>query len=642
LISIDSPKNGSQALSFIILVDGTSGPFYRFQSVGVQKSGLISLFPHPKKSLNRPMNPLEEHPMFRCFPPSLSMTGLLLTALASGTLAAPYNGLGPGSSTIGSGGDYANLSAAVAAINANPLTGGDWTFTITSSFTDPNPIALYTPTNGNTIFFRPADDTAVTVTLSTTADNVAAGGYAGSFLIGTPATNNLNLNPAQMKVVIDGTNNLGPRRLGFTNVSGMPDPLIRFIGNTAESEIKNVTLHHLSTTTGNNRICLWLHVQANATDTLSPNDMVIENVHFIANGNRGAGLRISNDGTATTAIQGLIVRSNLFQVRRHGILSSSLATGDIHDNIFQLVASGTNTTWDNIGMEFEVAGAFTANCASWDNRIYRNQIEVNGDANNALSAVVGIWLVSSGANPSNLPTYRIFNNMISARFVTAGGTRTSLGCRGISIEGTHLNTFVEHNSIRLRTVQGNYNATTLVPARNFALGYLAEDLAGSHVVRNNIFYSEFGQSSSVVNLEFQTNAPASFAMNNNNLFSTNVISVTGRYGTGTIAAPTYATATSLSDWQTATSLDGASVAVNPLPGSGQQWALSGTWALPANLRWADTATAPPLPLVGVATSITGITTDIDNETRFSAKPTMGADEIPGLPVPVNMSEFALE
>lgn len=97
------------------------------------------------------------------------LAGVVLLTLGTATApAAPYTGTGPGTSTINAGGgaDYTSLSAAIADLNATPLTGGAWVFEIASNVTEGAGLSINQTLNGNTVTFRPAAATTPTVDIT--------------------------------------------------------------------------------------------------------------------------------------------------------------------------------------------------------------------------------------------------------------------------------------------------------------------------------------------------------------------------------------------------------------------------------------------------------------------------------------------
>src|SRR5262245_2158037 len=108
--------------------------------------------------------------------------------------AALYTGAGPGTSTIGGvTPDYPDLTSAVTAVNAAPLTGGNWTFLIAGDTTETANIAMGQNTNGNTITFKPAAATTPTITFAPIADNTS-GAYVANWMIGSQAINDTTQN----------------------------------------------------------------------------------------------------------------------------------------------------------------------------------------------------------------------------------------------------------------------------------------------------------------------------------------------------------------------------------------------------------------------------------------------------------------
>lgn len=179
----------------------------------------------------------------------------------------------------------------------------------------------------------------------------------------------------------------------------------------------------------------------------------------------------------------------------------------------------------------------------------------------------------------------IFNN-----FITLNGTSSS--SRGInSTYSTYVNIF--HNSINI------YGSNTAASALYLYSG-------NNYDIRNNVLANSGGGFVTIYG-----GSPTIAQSNYNDLYTTG--SILGDFNGSNKAT--------LGDWKTATGKDANSLSLNPT--------FNSDYDLHTNLSSLDSACNP----------ISGITDDIDLETRNSVKPDIGADEFQSLPENLGVSAF---
>lgn len=146
-------------------------------------------------------------------------SGILLLALLISasplSLAAPFTGVGPGSSTVGSGGEYATLADAMTAVRTvGSLTGGNWIFYIVSNITETTDAHVGANLGTNSITIKPATGVTATINYS----SASSSGLGQHFSIGRI------VGPTNIKTdnfIIDGSNTIGgtSQDLTFTSTA---------------------------------------------------------------------------------------------------------------------------------------------------------------------------------------------------------------------------------------------------------------------------------------------------------------------------------------------------------------------------------------------------------------------------------------
>ena len=266
--------------------------------------------------------------------------------------------------------------------------------------------------------------------------------------------------------------------------------------------------------------------------------------------------------------------------RFRGMLMGNANNFVISGNNVHGVTSFTGTTAAMSGIQLAFA---VTNGSVTGNRI--------SNINNTSTAGTGAFGLQLSASPTTNIT--IANNFIWDVQAVGSATVTSNG-HGININGAASagGYKIYHNSVNMNTNQ----ASGTTAALNLTSAVVA---AGAIDLRNNILANT--QTAGATRRSVHSAAAATvFSMiDYNDYFSTGSVGFIGGTDRPTLA-----------DWQAGTTQDANSKAVDPL------------FISPTDLHLQPTST-----LLGMGVAGTGITTDIDGQTR-DAMPDIGADEIP--------------
>lgn len=523
--------------------------------------------------------------------------------LCSAVWAVPYNGAGPGSSTIGATGpaDYPNLATALSMAAQGPaLTGGDWIFRIRTDLTEPANITFGKANmNGNRIIIKPDTGTSVTVKFTSTSGRA-------HIAIGTTDTVEESVGYVKTdNVIIDGSNNGTNSR----NLTLRTDPtlgtaltVVQIAGNSDGCQVKNCTIvSHVPNPAGGFswpftagvQYASYYYVGNGLTNEYPDNGLVENNDITVGSFNMATGIASTQrnfGGSAQLpgAQAGLVVCNNRVSASRCAIDLQSSRGADVYDNTVSVDQPGD--TSDAIAVGIWAGKGGTA--ASSDVNIYNNRfLRVRGKR--GFSPVSGIIVGNSATGFS----YNIYNNMI-------GGLQQAYfvleGVAGIVVAGTStapLYANVYHNSVHLTPPATERSGT----ANNVVCVSIPQSftyLRDSHVVmKNNVFCNEETTGTFIVR-----SAPGTLESDHNSF----------HLRTGSTS--------DLAAWQAQSGQDANSTYANPLVANAPA---TGTWASLSDLHFtADPGTLfRGMPLPSVAQ-------DIDGQARSATAPVKGADETP--------------
>ncbi|GEM_PF-2055134 len=498
-----------------------------------------------------------------------------------------------GTKTVGSGGDYASLTDAVAAITSVGL-GGNLNLDIISDLT------------GESV-----PDTGITITEWAEA---GAGGYT------------LTIRPSG-----------GPRTIAG-NAAGAVINIVGANRITIDGRIagtgRNLTISNANTNAAN----VVVRMQ-NPSATDSSNNITIRNCNITGSGRTTSLVAISNDngagGVPLSSSHNIVIRDNYIDGAVHGVYvtgsaQANMGTGiEVVDNDLSDVAleggmgflrwgilvqyqNGTIVSGNNVE---NLVGVGTAdmrgivigickNSMISDNAVH--DIDYTGTSTFKVYGINQTGTFSSGDPSAN--TY--VNNVVYD--LTSTATSSLWNVTGINNNGGYGDMYY-FNSVYLTGQMSGGTATG--PSAAFANGNGITSTSSDAIdVRNNIF-SMNGSATGAAALYSHYTTRSSYAgstLNYNDLFATASGSATPHIG-----RINSANQTTFAAWQTASGEGGNSFSVNP----------PFTSATDLHI---PSSTVTQLESGGVP--ISGITLDFDGDTRNVTTPDIGADEFAGTPI----------
>ncbi|MBL7795061.1 MAG: hypothetical protein JNJ90_01025, partial [Saprospiraceae bacterium] len=500
-----------------------------------------------------------------------------------------------GTYTVGTGGDYPTLTAAVAAYNSSCL-GGAVVFslidaTYSSSETFPITINANAFANStNTLTIRPA------------AGNVAT-------INGTSTSCIINLNGADW-VIIDGSNSGGTDR--------------------------SLTISNASTAAATAAVCV-----TSLGSNLGATNDVIKNCNIAAGSNSAAtsfgifvgGTSLTSSGTGNDN-DNLTIQNNAISKALYGIYAAAVVS-NVNDNLLitnNLIGSSANAT-DQIGQRgiivvqannamisqntiFNIVGTQTNPTGIFigagviNSAITRN--DINSLKYTGTSGYGGKGIdVQTGSASSNLTISNNFIYDLSGDGWTALTSDAIIGIRigtGSTVGGIN----VYNNSVNLFGNADRASSSTLSAALYIGSG-------GSNLdIRNNILKNDIVNNLTTTAKAYAINSasPASAFtfINNNDYYAAGSQGILGFLSSDILT---------LTNWQAATGKDGQSVAVQPV------------FTTNTDLHLTNTAN---YCLDGGGAPLAAVTVDIDGQARSATTPDIGADEF----ALVNMTVTATE
>ncbi|MGI8905834.1 MAG: hypothetical protein ACR2IE_05005 [Candidatus Sumerlaeaceae bacterium] len=529
-----------------------------------------------------------------------------IAVLSSTAMAAFYNGVGPGFSTIGATGpaDYPSLSTALSQIQNGPaLTGGDWVLRIRTDLTEPSNLTFgKSNLNGNRLIIKP--ETAASVTVKFTSSSGRA-----HLAIGTTSTltDSSNGFVKTDNVIIDGSNN-GTSSQNLTLLKdpllGQLLPVVQIVGNSDGCQVKNCSIRTVAPSpTGTTVIpavqFASYYLSSQITDEYPDNGLVENNDILVGAYKFGSGVAATaknlNAFTELPGAQaGIIVRNNRIVANRSGVELQNSRGAEVSSNTISVEQFDTVSDGYAIGIWHSGAG----NTTSTDVNIFNNRIlQVHGKRG-AFLPVSGMVL---GTRASGF-SYNIYNNMVADVQITFGQEWVA----GIYVAGTSTvaqSANVYNNSVHLSqraSGSAGYTPSCLsipdsFPARTTNV-----------VAKNNIFCME-----ETTGVCIYRTAPGSFTSDRNSFYL--------RLGSDA----------DLTAWRTQSGQDLNSTYANPRVANPPA---AGLWTSLSDHHF----TAFPGTLFQ-GLPIAQVTTDIDGQTRNPVAPHKGADEIPA---PANVAGWA--
>ncbi|WP_234110990.1 hypothetical protein, partial [Chryseobacterium sp. R2A-55] len=475
-----------------------------------------------------------------------------------------------GTYTVGTGGDYATLSAAVADFNSAAITG-PVTFNLTDATYPSETFPIKIEENAgssatNTLTIKPA----------TGVDAIISGNAAILFQIN-----------AADYVIFDGSNNGSTsQNLTLNSTAATGTTSIVWVSSTSSAGADHVTFKNLKFL-GNTPATTVGHILVSGPTLGSPgtvpnNFLTIENNTF----NRGQNA-IFAVGLATNQDDGAVIKNNTIgsATLTEGFGFRGLAV----QNAKNVLISGNKIDGVTINSSSTASGMLLG--ASVNNiTVTANKINEVSNTSTVGWGSNGIWL-NAGTGSADILLANNFVTNVHSYGYASGGSETDNG-NGIVIGGLATGVKIYHNSVALTA---NQNAG----GRPSALNILSSVTAGTLDIRNNI----------LVNNQTQTGARyAIYSGAANTVFSN--INYNDYFSTGTSIGYLGSARADLAAWQAATGKDANSLNIAPVFVSTTDLHMTSANAF----------------LDNKGTVLADVTTDIDGTVRSTTKPDMGAHE----------------
>ncbi|CUS97648.1 T9SS type A sorting domain-containing protein [Candidatus Kryptonium thompsonii] len=503
----------------------------------------------------------------------------------------------PGTKPGGGDPEFTTLFAACSTLTANGINGPVIMY-FTQSKTYIEPTDVYLGVNGtsstNTITFKPYY--GVVCTLSFTSTQIRSSGIDGHWVIGT---NNYNVQTSLIPthyVTIDGSNSDGGTSKDLTILGGATSgqkSVIRVFGNNDYITIKNCIIINRSSSASSTAPIQFTN-RNDGTNNYTPDYYTIDNNTLESlSGNGGLGLFLSNSGTPTVGMTGVTISNNIISHRgTRGIMCNYVNDANIYGNTIsadmQMASAAGAGIWLSTGTS--ASGTFN---------IYNNRFTNLRFLNNTAGVSNGYIAIDNQlASPK---VVNIYNNFITG-FVTTSAVSNSkiYGIRHISTSTSN----IYFNTIVLPEMVDMSNfGSSFIAGIAFATAATPEaSPSGTVNIKNNIIISN--ETSMKTWGIRRVGTSGTFNSDYNNIyFVPSDSNFTGFWNN--------TNQKTLADWQSASGKDANSVSKNVTFVSGTDLHLSGSSIKDPDL---------------VGTPISGITTDIDGNTRHSTYPFKGADE----------------
>lgn len=507
-----------------------------------------------------------------------------------------------GGKTVGTGGDYATLTAAAAAINAAEITA-------------PVTLTLTDPTYGGETF--PIVFNANSGSSSTNTVTIKPAASVSPVITGVSASCIINFNGADW-MTLDGSNVVGGTTRNLT---------VENTGTSTSSAVVCITSTGVGTGATNNTVKNTNVIGSTVTATARTLAGIFSGSSTISNTSAGA----DNDNNT---IQNNSITKTTYGIYSGGASALNKNTGTVITENVMNAASPNNITTGGIFVNFDNATVISQN----DISVLKHD-GTTGTTNTAFGIALGVVPNNTvtvfagsdvtgaqvtrnrinGVTQMNATGYAAFgivvnsvtsgttllaNNMVSG--VISPATANDFTAGIVAGGGTGSTTNVYHNSVSMTGTRTGSGFPSYALAIN----------SGNPIVnvRNNIFSNTqtggTGKAYAIANASSTfTNMSSSF----NDLYvsgASTFVGQTGGLGTaGTDRAD-------LAAWNTATGSDTApdSISMDPV------------FVNPASDLHLQTS---PLssPALGAGTGLLAVTVDYDNDPRPTANPDMGADEV---------------
>ncbi|MCE1189579.1 MAG: T9SS type A sorting domain-containing protein [Ignavibacteria bacterium] len=501
-----------------------------------------------------------------------------------------------GTKTVGTGGDYTTLTAAIADVNTKGVNGS-LVLLINNDLTEPGSIEVTstTLTGGNKLTIKPntGKQPIITFTACATSGNK---GNAG-FTISGMATNVGN-------ITIDGSNtqNGVTRDMTFSlNDTTNGRFAIKLNGETDNLVFKNlkVLATGIKPTTSSGSRTYGFNCIASAT--AAADSLIIANCEIGSSSSAFYYGIYKPDGGTVPYGSALNISGNKIYAQHKGMsIWGSDGVSNINDNQISVIGHPTGAYVQN-----SINGIYVETWKGTLNVFNNKIISIYGKALNqtALKPMYGLLVYYATGTGVTGQTANVYNNFISDFGYTADATTQASEIDGLALDAVDQNINVYYNSIYINKTNININP---------ASGIRVYDDAGMQVnLKNNIICNNVNHDSSYAIYASPVANNCLKTSDYNDLCVTGASAYVGLYNA--VKQKT------LNNWQTSAAKDINSINVNPaLP-----FGAAGQFVSPQDLHWVS---KPSISFAG--TPISGYTKDIDGDVRNTTKPYMGADEGP--------------
>ena len=501
-----------------------------------------------------------------------------------------------GTKIIGGSGtpDYATLTAAITALNANHASG-TVTFLIDGDLTEPgSPEITDTALTGvNKLIIKPNTGKTPTVTFSA----VATSGNKSN--AGLTITGNSASFGSVGNITIDGSNmtNGTTQDMTFALNDGTNGRfLMKLNGNTDNVTIKNLKLVAAAikpaSASGNRTYGInCLAMASGAADNLTISNCVI------GSGTAAFYYAIYKpDGGTLPAGTGLVISGNTIYAQHKGMnIWYASGTTSINNNTIATIGALSTYVQNSVNGIYVEAPSGTCN-------IYNNKITLRAQVltQTSLKPLYGM-LVYNPTGESAGGTVNIYNNFISdIRYIGDAASYPS------EIQGIAADAFYTTVNVFYNTIYMNKDSVTSNPISGIRIYDDSLQIAN---LKNNIIVNTVNHDSAYAIYRGAIATNCVITSDYNDLYVAGANANVGIYGATKCKT--------LADWKTASSQDAHSKSVNPA----NPFGASGQLTSLTNLHWVSAASN-----VFAGTPIPGYTTDIDGDTRNATAPYMGADE----------------
>lgn len=530
------------------------------------------------------------------------------------SLAGTYYIGNPGTAPGGTDPHFLSIREAFSVLNEATFSG-DCTFLITSNLHEPFPspapvgdyygLGLAIDPSPFTVTFKPYTGVQPVITLAYPVDGTS--GPSGAMVFGVPTKGNIAWDSLTVtrNIVFDGSNTVGgtTRDLTIENMTTSHGNAftVTIVGDVSNVTFKNCNIYYKaqSVSTSNLfRAAVQLRGRLQGGIDWTPTNITFDNNHISSNfpgvsqGAQGIVVTALAPTPVSTYASGIVIKNNKIEGTQRAVALNWSGNTDIFDNEIVLNQTVAATSANQGIVAVNVVTGSEVN-------IYNNIVsQISSLSNGATAGNTGISIESNG-------TYNVYNNMIFGFGLTS--TNPTAFLRGIQVSSSTATANVYYNSVYMDNI-GSIGTGTVTYSGLFFSN-------GTNTVKNNIVYSaETDFASYCIN---RTGTSGTLESNYNNFYP--VSGTNGNVGYWNNAATQ-----TLANWQAASSQDANSK-------SKQVFFVSNT-----NLHLTGSSDGD-FDLAG--TPITGITTDIDGDTRHAIYPYMGCDEA-SIPLPVEFVSFS--